>query len=45
VRAPGESGARTAAERAVAGVPVQPFTWARLRRLARELDVPAPEPL
>jgi LDH2 family malate/lactate/ureidoglycolate dehydrogenase len=44
VRAPGESGARTAVERAERGVPVQPFTWARLLRLARDLDVPPPEP-
>jgi hypothetical protein len=26
------------------GVPVQPFTWARILRLARELGVPPPEP-
>jgi LDH2 family malate/lactate/ureidoglycolate dehydrogenase len=44
VRAPGESGARAAAERLLRGVPVQPFTWARILRLARELGVPPPEP-
>jgi hydroxycarboxylate dehydrogenase B len=42
VRIPGETGAAETTVREAQGVPVQDFTWAALRRIAGELDVPEP---
>jgi uncharacterized oxidoreductase len=42
IRMPGESGATTARERRVSGMPIQPFTWSALNKLAQLLEIDPP---
>jgi len=45
VRFPGELGAESRSDRLRHGVPVQPFCWERLERIAREYAIPLPAQL